>query len=321
MSNQKQAAKRIGKSALGVVAVGAAAVSYAHFVEPHRMQAVRYDVGVVDLPESLDGFCIAHLTDFHLGGGWDNRRAAKRSIAVACESKPDLITFTGDVAHQGHWVGGDEMLSQLVATAPTIAILGNHDWRHGESGAGEIRDRLNQLGIPVLSNDAKVVERTSNHAELLVVGVDDGYTGHADADAAMQKVGEHGHHDLPAILLTHVPDVIDDVPNGRFALTLAGHTHGGQVRLSPFKRNSPFDFPMHMADLNSQYVRGTHVVNGNPLFVGNGTGASGMPFRFLAPPQTAIFTLRRGVDTTFNEDDERRYFELKERKDERGFAK
>lgn len=279
------------------------------------MQAVRYDVGVEDLPAGLDGFRIAHLTDFHLGGGGDNGNALERSIDVVLAAEPDLIVFTGDVAHKGYWVGGDDLLSRLPAIAPSIAILGNHDWRHDESGAKEITDRLRALGFQVLSNESTTVARRNGAGKLLVVGVDDSYTGHADFGAAMSNVEAAGDEMLPGILLTHVPDVVDEAPGGRFALTLAGHTHGGQVRLSPFKRDSPLDFPMHLADLNSQYVRGTHAVRGNPIFVGNGTGSSGKPFRFLAPPQTAIFTLRSGIDASFDLDDEDRYFTLHERKD------
>lgn len=284
------------------------------------MQAVRYDVGVEGLPAGLDGFRIAHLTDFHLGGGGDNGNALRRSIDVVMAAEPDLIVFTGDVAHKGYWVGGDDLLSRLPATAPSIAILGNHDWRHDESGAKEITERLRALGFQVLSNQSTTVERRNGEGKLLVVGVGDSYTGHADLGAAMSKVEAAGDEGLPGILLTHVPDVVDDAPAGRFALTLAGHTHGGQVRFSPFKRDTPLDFPMHIADLNSEYVRGTHVVQENPLFVGNGTGSSGKPFRFLAPPQAAIFTLKNGTDASLDPDDEHRYFTLHERKDERDFA-
>ena len=320
MSDHRETRKKLGRTAIGLAALGAAGIAYSHFIEPRRLQAVRYDVGVENLPEVLDGFRIAHLTDFHLGGGGDNRNAAKRSIDVALAAQPDLIVFTGDVAHQGYWVGGDDMLARLPTAAPTIATLGNHDWRHDEPGAQEITNRLRALGIQVLSNQSTVVTGRSSDGQLLVVGVDDAYTDHADLQAAMRQVDDQDHGELPALLLTHVPDLVDEAPAGRFVLVLAGHTHGGQIRVSPFKRDSPLDFPMHSADLNAEYVRGTHVVNGNPLFVGNGTGSSGTPFRFLAPPQAAIFTLRRGVNATLDVDDEHRYFTLRERKDERDFA-
>jgi len=141
-----------------------------------------------------------------------------------------------------------------------------------------------------------------------VVAVDDPSHGRDDLATAMAGLPPEREAERPAILLGHAPDVVDRAPPGRFALTLAGHTHGGQLRSSPFKRRTPLDVSMAAGGLDSAYARGALVVNGNPLFVNSGLGVSGVPFRFLAPPQVACFTLTREVEASAAADDPNRFF-------------
>ena len=144
--------------------------------------------------------------------------------------------------------------------------------------------------------------------EVVVVAVDDPSQGRDDLPTAMIGLPPEAERRRPTLLLGHAPDVVDRAPPGRFALTLAGHTHGGQLRSSPFKRRTPLDVSMAAGGLDSAYARGTLVVNGNPLFVNSGLGLSGVPFRFLAPPQVARFTLTRHLSEDASEDDPERFF-------------
>jgi len=153
--------------------------------------------------------------------------------------------------------------------------------------------RLESQGVTVLSNAN--AELTVRGGRILLIGVDDPHLDKDNLGRAMRGVSGIREADRPAMLLGHVPDIVEQAPPGRFALTVAGHTHGGQLRFSPWKRFTPLEVPMIVGGLDSEYPRGTHVVRGNPLLVSNGLGVSGVPFRFLAPPQVAIVELHRGA--------------------------
>lgn len=158
----------------------------------------------------------------------------------------------------------------------------------------------------MLRNEHRVLSLRGG-GRFVVVAVDDPSLGHDDLPAAMAGLPDERQAALPAILLGHAPDIADRAPAGRFALVLAGHTHGGQIRFSPFKRRTPLELPMIAGGLDSAYARGTHLVRGNPLSVNAGLGVSGIPFRFLAPPEVVLLTFARGLAEDRGEGDAGRY--------------
>lgn len=287
---------------------GAGLAAYAYAVEPRRLQVVRYRLGVAELPAALAGVRIVHLTDFHLGMRPTRWSTLHRAVAATVAEGPDLIALTGDMTHDGVWARGGDLFARLAAAAPTVAVLGNHDHHATPSATEEIVARLERVGVRVLRNTHATVAIRGGTGELVVVAVDDPHLDYDNLGAAMSGLSMTPDPNRPALLLGHVPDIVDQAPADRFILTLAGHTHGGQVRLSPLKRFTPLEVPMIVGDLDSRYPRGTHVVNGNPLFVSNGLGLSGAPLRFLAPPQVARFTLDHGVVGDAGPDDPKRYF-------------
>jgi predicted MPP superfamily phosphohydrolase len=96
-----------GRIALGTAAAAgallAATLAYARWVEPRRLQAVAFLVGVPGLPPALEGVRIAHLTDFHAGAAGSHLPTLRRAVAVARRWRPDLVALTGDFADDGHW--------------------------------------------------------------------------------------------------------------------------------------------------------------------------------------------------------------------------
>ncbi len=300
--------RRRGAAAAGGLAlVGAAALAYAYAVEPRRLQVVHYRVGVPDLPAALEGVRIAHLTDFHVGMAGTRRSTLRRAVAVARDWKPDLVALTGDFVHAGRWEAGAAIFAEMAAAAPTFAVLGNHDHLATDAATERIVAALRNQGVVVLRNEHRTVPVRGGRGELIVVAVDDPSQERDDLGAATAGLPPSRDRDRTAILLGHAPEIVDRAPPGRFALTLAGHTHGGQLRFSPFKRRTPLELPMIAGGLDSPYPRGTHLVRGNPLFVNSGLGVSGVPFRFLAPPQVASFTLSRGINETKPGDEVERF--------------
>jgi predicted MPP superfamily phosphohydrolase len=195
----------------------------------------------------------------------------------------------------------------LARAVPTFAVLGNHDVLGSPAATEKIVAALRAQGVRVLRNEHRIVPVRNGRGHLVLVAVDDPSLGHDDLATAMVGLPAAADPARPTILLGHAPEIVDRAPPARFALTVAGHTHGGQLRFSPFKHRTPLELPMIAGGLDSPYARGTHVVHGNPLFVNSGLGVSGIPFRFLAPPQVACFTLDRGIDADKPPDDPARF--------------
>jgi uncharacterized protein len=169
-------------------------------------------------------------------------------------------------------------LSHLAAPAGVFAVLGNHDWW---LDAERVRGALEAVGIPVLEDSSRRVAWHNCH--FWVAGVSDLWEGRHDIRAALENVPEDG----PTLLFTHNPDIFPDVPP-RVALTIAAHTHGGQVYLPGIGR------PVVPSRFGERYAVGHIIEDRRHLFVSSGVGTSIIPVRFLVPPEISVLTLRSG---------------------------
>lgn len=223
---------------------------------------------------------IALLADPHVVWPW---MTPKRLAAIVEETnalEPDLVLLLGDYVGT-HLLGrhvepalGVAPFSALRAPFGVYAVMGNHDI----SGPGNWLYALQDIGIPVLENNTIFNER----GRFWIAGVEDKRWQHPDVGKALSSVSD----DNPIILMMHSPDSFPDVP-ASVALTVAGHTHGGQIRF-PFLGAVPLVVP---SAFGSRYAYG-HIVEGNRhLIVSGGLGTSGIPLRFLMPPEIVIVTL------------------------------
>ncbi|MGI5837546.1 MAG: metallophosphoesterase, partial [Chloroflexota bacterium] len=117
------------------------------------------------------------------------------------------------------------------------------------------------------------------------VGVDDGYSMRDDLEKAQSDLSPEQY---PRILLTHYPDVVDRLRQDEFQLSLAGHSHGGQVRIPILDRL------VVNGHARTSYTRGLFLVNGNPLYVNPGIGMSGLPLRFRNRPEVTFLRFTSG---------------------------
>jgi predicted MPP superfamily phosphohydrolase len=264
--------------ALGAAAVAAAWVGW---VEPRRLVTVHRTLELPHWPDALDGLRLGLVSDIHAGAPHMGVKAIARAVDRLNAEAPDVIVLLGD-AIDAHVLWGGRVPPELIARelgalkAPlgTFAVLGNHDWK--QTGDRMWR-ALSSAGIEVLEN------RSAAAGDFYIAGLADLRWRRPDLPTALAGVPP----DAPVVLLAHDPDVFPFVPD-RVALTLAGHLHGGQVAI-PFLRRAAIP-----SRYGERYVRGHVVEDGRHLYVSSGLGTTGLPLRFLAPPEVVVLELRQG---------------------------
>jgi uncharacterized protein len=262
---------------VGTGAVGALAAVDAFGVEPNWLDVSRHDVPVPGLPSALDGFRIAQVTDAHLHGLGAVEHAIVRRVA---EDDVRLVVLTGDIVNDTRaFPHLKELCRALAARGRTLlATYGN--WEHWGNIAPDVLSKAYAaVGATLVVNDAFVVD-----SALSVVATDDSLSGRARLSEPLAK-----RANTPASLfLTHCPEFFDRVPKDvrRFDLSLAGHTHGGQVRAGSFAPVVPPG--------SGRFVSGWYETPAGRAYVSRGTGTSLVPVRFSCRPELPIFTLRRG---------------------------
>jgi predicted MPP superfamily phosphohydrolase len=214
--------------------------------------------------------------------------AAKLRLVVERTNaeRPDLVVLLGDYVIKGV-AGGRFMTPEAMANElaglrgplGVVAVLGNHDWWYD---GPRVQKALVGAGFRVLDNEAVVLERGGRR--FWVAGIGDLWAGSPDPARALATVPD----DEPVLALTHNPDVFPRVP-ARVALTLAGHTHGGQVRLPLLGA------PIVPSQFRQRYAAGLVEEEGRRIFVTPGIGTSIVPVRLGVPPEISVVVLSRAT--------------------------
>ena len=266
------------------LALGAGALAvYGGWIEPRRLVVREQALVLPRWPESLSGLRVGVLTDMHAGVVHAGEDAIARWVERMNAEAPDLVLLGGDFT-DAHWLFGRriaperiaERLAALEAPLGVVAVLGNHDWR---AFGTHMWTALAGAGIPVLENDSHAIDAPGGR--LHVAGVADVRYRRPDVARALARVPE----DEPVIVLAHDPDVFPYVP-ARVALTISGHTHGGQIAI-PYLRRTVV--PSRHGE---RFARAHVVEHGRQLVVSSGLGTSGLPVRLFAPPELLVLELR-----------------------------
>lgn len=290
--------RRFLRTIAGALVCGMGLPSYSYAIDPGFGLAVRrWTVPLPQWPKSAPPLRIAMLSDIHAARPWMTGERIAAVGKVAMGLKPDLITLLGDYVTSIHrrylgrispipeWAGA---LGTLRAPLGVYAVLGNHDWWGDIHG---IRDGLRSAGVPVMENEAIKIA-SGNHCFWLG-GLGDqlahgrhvkGRRGVDDLDGLLARITD----DDPLILMAHEPDIFSR-SSPRVALQLSGHTHGGQVRFPIIGA------PVVPSSYGQRYAYGHVIEDGRNLVVSGGLGVSGLPVRFLMPPEITI------VDVTTQE--------------------
>jgi len=255
-------------------AVGGLPVLAAAQEEEARAERVTFELPGLD--PAHDGLRVAQLSDIHVGPR-TSPDVIERAIAAANRFEPDLVVLTGDFVsrHRADVEGVRELLGGL--TAPTIAVLGNHDvWVDPDGVASALRGH----GYEVLENAWTRVRLRG--APLTVVGVGDHLTRREDVAASTRGL----RHGSAPLVLAHGPKSADRLRAlERPLVCLSGHTHGGQINL-------PVLTPLLLRSIREPYVRGRYALGQVQLYVNRGVGMSGIGVRLNAPAEVTLATLR-----------------------------
>jgi hypothetical protein len=228
------------------------------------------------LPAAWDGLSILHLSDLHFIGTVD-RPYFEQVVEIARAKPADLVVFTGDLLDREDLIDWlPETLGKLSAPLGCWFVLGNHDWYLGNTE--EIRRRLEELGWRGVAGRCEVV--THRGASLVVCGSELPWMGRQpDLSAAPDEAFR--------LLLSHTPDNLPWARRKRIDLMLAGHNHGGQVRLPLF---GPVYSP---SACGTRYAGGVYWEPPTLLYVSRGI-AGRHPLRWNCPPELTRLILRSG---------------------------
>lgn len=266
-------------------------IGYARFVGPWMLKTNFYTVKNTSLTKPLR---VAVIADLQVG---DHKRTEwmEKVVARVQKEKPDCVLIAGDLVSNELNPEDEsaylEPLADLVKTCPVFAVLGNHDYGIGLLSGGvairtqdksaEVRERCKLLGVHLLENALETF--TVNGQTIAVFGIDDEWGGKPS-----YSVLKDWNTTQPVILLAHNPDAILGWPSHlpKPTLTVAGHTHGGQLKLPIF---GPIgDAYMKLPKI---FYDGVHDYNDSPVFVTTGVGESLGPFRMGVAPEVAIVTI------------------------------
>ena len=269
-----------GLAGLMLPATGA----YAAMEAAHELDITQYRPVPKNWPDKLS-LSITVIADLHAGGPNMGLARVRQVVEASNALGSDLIVVLGDffathafvtekVPHPA-WAAE---LARLKAPLGVYAILGNQDWRYDPDG---VRRALRDVRIPLMENDAVLLGKPGRRFWLAGLGdqigprLGDGtFDGVDDLPGTLAKVTTAD----PLILLAHEPDIFVKVP-ARVALTLSGHTHGGQIRLPLIP---PVWTPSYYG---ARFVYGHIVEQGRHMIVSGGLGTSFVPLRLGAPPE------------------------------------
>lgn len=285
---------RIRKIALrfaaGTLVAVLALLAWAYWVEPNRLTTTRLQFPIPEWNGTNNRVRVAVAGDFHARPGDANR--LRRVVKTIREGAPDIVILVGDFVNS---TGGDSRKNTLDLDAMAailrelgnggktrvFACLGNHDYGFGEA---KVRKMLDDAGISVLEPGSERLNFGEN-CEVFLGGVSNRFLSFIDpaTPAPFPPDDFYG----AALFVVHSPDLVLDLPReAGYALTLAGHTHGGQICLP-----GRIPFVPHASRIGDQYAHGMFEEDGKDIFVTRGIGESRLPLRLFCPPEIVFIDL------------------------------
>ena len=256
-----------------------------------KYRVERVEVPIANLPKELDGFKIAQLSDIHIGD-FMPREEVRRAVNMANDLKPDLAVVTGDFISNEFDPLGDCIaeLSNLRAPLGTWGCNGNHEIYADAEGAAQ--QLFQQHGMKLLRQENVELDWRGKKLNLIGVDYQRDHMTRGPAGPMLQGVEPLISREHPNILLSHNPNSFHRAAEMGIELSLAGHTHGGQVKVEIV------DHSFSPARLITDFVAGLYQLpmgeSGKKaaLYVNRGLGTFGVPMRLGVLPEITLLTLR-----------------------------
>lgn len=239
-------------------------------------RVVRYDFTNNDIPEAFDGFRIAFISDLHYKSSF-RKTALRNLVRLLNEQNADVLLMGGDYQEGCEHVEPlFAALSEVKTPMGIYGVMGNNDY---ERCHDEIIRTMERYGMHVLEHKVDTIRKDGGR--ILVAGVRDPFNVEKNGVSPTLPLSPEDF----VILLVHTPDYVEDVPVTNTDLALAGHTHGGQVRI--FGKAPILNSHYGMRFLTGLAYNSARI----PLIVTNGIGTSQLPIRIGAPAEIVMITL------------------------------
>lgn len=261
--------------------IAAALYIYSRFIEPNFLTVHYININNSLINYSEKDIKILQFSDMHVSD-YFNEKDINKVVEKINDEKPDIVVFTGDLIDEYNNYENKEnvdeiwsILGKINAPLGKYAIYGNHDYG---GGAERIYKRIMENSDFVILKNNKVTLTDHN---INIIGMDDSIFGSFNKEQLINLLDEEKYN----VVLSHEPDVVDNLLEHNIDLFLSGHSHGGQINL-PFINSFP--------PLAKKYTGGIYTFNNyrqTLCYVNIGLGTSQMPLRFMATPELSVFVL------------------------------
>lgn len=250
---------------MGITLAATVCILLYGFCEAWNVREVRLVLATPKLPEGVERLRIVQISDIHLGGLYAQAHLA-RVMALVRALDPDLFVVTGDLVDgaMAHRNGEASLLAAHGARSGAFVVPGNHDFYAGFDQAVAFMERS---GLTLLRDQAQEA------GGIVVVGLDE------EAGEELWPAELQTRQDRFVLLLKHYPQLAKGSHN-KIDLQLSGHTHGGQIWPLGYAITRRYGIP-----------QGLSAQGNGKVYVSNGTGFWGPPFRFLTPPEVTVIDL------------------------------
>lgn len=263
---------------------------YSRYIATKGIQVHEYKITNSNIPISMHGLKIAHISDIHYGR-IIKEKELKKLVNKINETKPDIVILSGDLIDKDTHLTGEmadqisSILKEIQVSIGKYAIQGNHDY--GFQQWSFILENSNFIDL----NDTYDTIYKESNDYLLLTGISTNLKGEKQIEEKiistnqfLESLTEESIKPSYKILVLHEPDYIDQININEFDLVLAGHSHNGQVRL-------PMIGPLFLPKGAKKYYKPYYKINNTDFYISNGIGVSTVNFRLFNPPSFNLYRL------------------------------